>query len=75
MLKPIFAALGLVACASIPAHAGTSPGFRDDPAVITEWNTIAEAAIPASAGVTLHREPENVKSRGCFPCGRNLRIR
>ena len=55
MLKPIFAALGLVACASIPAHAGTSPGFRDDPAVITEWNTIAEAAIPASAGVTLPR--------------------
>ena len=55
MLKPIFAALGLAACASIPAHAGTSPGFRDDPAVITEWNTIAEAAIPASAGVTLPR--------------------
>ena len=55
MLKPIFAALGLAACASIPAHAGTSPGYRDDPAVITEWNTIAEAAIPASAGVTLPR--------------------
>ena len=55
MLKPIFAALGLAACAFIPAHAGNSPGFRDDPAVITEWNTIAEGAIPASAGVTLPR--------------------
>lgn len=57
MLKPIFAALGLAACAFIPpANAGHSPGYRDDdPAVITEWNTIAEGAIPASAGVTLPR--------------------
>jgi hypothetical protein len=59
MLKPILAALGLAACAIIsPAHAhgGNSPVYRaDDPAVITEWNTIAEGVIPASAGVTLPR--------------------
>jgi hypothetical protein len=57
MLKPIFAALGLAACAFIPpALAGNAPSHRDDdPAVITEWNTIAEGAIPASAGVTLPR--------------------
>ena len=56
MLKPIFAALGLAACAILPAQAGNSPGYRDDdPAVITEWNTIAESVIPASAGVTLPR--------------------
>jgi hypothetical protein len=56
MLKPIFAALGLCACAFVPAHAGNTPVHRDDdPAVITEWNTIAEGAISASAGVTLQR--------------------
>ena len=38
------------------AHAGNAPNYRnDDPAVITEWNRLAEAAIPASAGVTLPR--------------------
>jgi hypothetical protein len=57
MLKPTFAVLGLAACALIPlAHAGNSPTYRDnDPFVVTEWNTIAEGAIPASAGVTLPR--------------------
>ncbi|HEU4778368.1 MAG TPA: vanadium-dependent haloperoxidase [Steroidobacteraceae bacterium] len=56
MLKLTFAALGLAACAITPlAQAGNLPGYRDDPAVITEWNKIAEGAIPASAGVTLPR--------------------
>jgi len=56
MLKLTFTALGLAACALIPpAHAGHSLKTIDDPAVITEWNTIAEGAIPASAGVTLPR--------------------
>jgi hypothetical protein len=57
MLKLKFAALGLVACALTPlAQAGNSPPDRpDDPAVITEWNNIAESVIPASAGVTLPR--------------------
>ena len=56
MLKPIFAALGLVACAFVPAHAGHPMEYRpDDASVITEWNSIAEGAIPASAGVTLPR--------------------
>jgi len=57
MLKLSFAALGLAACALVPpAHAGNSPANRDgDPVVVTEWNTIAEGAIPASAGVTLPR--------------------
>jgi plasmid stability protein len=56
MFKPIFAALGLCACALLPAHAGNPQIARDDdPAVITEWNTIAEGVIPASAGVTLPR--------------------
>ena len=56
MLKLTFTVLGLAACALIPpAHAGHSLKTSDDPAVITEWNTIAEGAIPASAGVTLPR--------------------
>ncbi|HEU5135326.1 MAG TPA: vanadium-dependent haloperoxidase [Steroidobacteraceae bacterium] len=57
MSKLSFAALGLAACVLIPpAHAGNSPAYRDsDPVVITEWNAIAEGAIPASAGVTLPR--------------------
>jgi hypothetical protein len=37
------------------AHAGAPPSYRDDAAVITEWNNIAEGVIPASAGVTLPR--------------------
>ena len=38
------------------ANAGNTPGYADnDPAVVIEWNNLAEAAIPASAGVTLPR--------------------
>ena len=57
MLKLKFAALGLAACVLTPlAHAGHAPVYRaEDPAVITEWNRIAESVIPASAGVTLPR--------------------
>ncbi|HEY6123927.1 MAG TPA: vanadium-dependent haloperoxidase [Steroidobacteraceae bacterium] len=56
MFKPTFTALGLVACAFIqPAQAGPSQYRENDPAVITEWNSIAESVIPASAGVTLPR--------------------
>jgi len=56
MLKLTFAALGLAACVLVPpAYAGNAPKPGNDPTVITEWNTIAEGAIPASAGVTLPR--------------------
>jgi len=57
MLKLPFAALAVIACALIPpARAGGSPTYRDkDPAVITEWNNLAEGIIPASAGPTLPR--------------------
>ncbi len=57
MLKLPFAALAVVACALIPpARAGGPPTYRDnDPAVITEWNSLAEGIIPASAGPTLPR--------------------
>src|SRR5689334_20169142 len=54
MSKFSVAALAIVAAAVFsPASAGTS--LRDDPAVIREWNAIAESVIPASAGVTLPR--------------------
>ena len=38
-----------------PSHA--TAGFRDreDPAVVREWNVLAEGVIPASAGPTLPR--------------------
>lgn len=57
MFKPILATLGLAASALLPAHAGSPTQYRtnDDPTVVTEWNSIAEGAIPASAGVTLPR--------------------
>jgi hypothetical protein len=57
MFKPSMAGLLIAATAfTTLAHAGGMPANRgDDPAVITEWNHIAEAAIPASAGVTLPR--------------------
>src|SRR6188508_508678 len=57
MLKPILATLGLAASALLPAHAGSTTQYRtnDDPSVVTEWNSIAEGVIPASAGVTLPR--------------------
>jgi hypothetical protein len=57
MFKRPMAGLLIAASAFISvAHAGHMPANRgDDAAVITEWNSIAEAAIPASAGVTLPR--------------------
>jgi len=57
MFKQSMAGLLLAASAlTTIAHAGGTPAYRnDDPAVIREWNTLAEGAIPASAGVTLPR--------------------
>jgi hypothetical protein len=57
MLKFVSATLVLVAGAlSVPAQAGAPAVHRnDDPAVITQWNSIAESVIPASAGPTLPR--------------------
>ena len=57
MFKFVSATLALVAGAfSLPVHAGGKPpGGPDDPTVITQWNAIAEANIPASAGVLLPR--------------------
>jgi hypothetical protein len=56
MSKLSLAALGLVACAIVPpVLAGGPPSYRDDAAVIREWNLLAEGAIPASAGPTLPR--------------------
>ena len=56
MSKFSVAALAIVAAAVFsPASAGNSFRDRDDPAVIREWNLIAEGVIPASAGVTLPR--------------------
>lgn len=57
MFKQSMAGL-LIAASSLTtlAYAGSAPNYRnDDPAVITEWNNLAEGAIPASAGVTLPR--------------------
>jgi hypothetical protein len=49
--------MALLATAALTglAHAGAPPSPRDDAAVITEWNNIAEGVIPASTGVTLPR--------------------
>ena len=57
MFKSVSATLALAASAlSINAQAGAYPaGNYGDPSVVTQWNTIAEANIPASAGVTLPR--------------------
>ncbi|HEX6636656.1 MAG TPA: vanadium-dependent haloperoxidase [Steroidobacteraceae bacterium] len=58
MFKFVSATLALVAGAlSIDAHAHGRPGGHngDDPSVITQWNAIAEANIPASASVVLPR--------------------
>jgi hypothetical protein len=53
MFKSIGASLAVVVCAlSSPVQAG---GRDADAGVITQWNTIAENTIPASAGVTLPR--------------------
>jgi len=56
MFKFSKAALALVACA-FAAHAHATVGYlnREDPAVIREWNSLAEGVIPTSAGPTLPR--------------------
>ena len=56
MFKFSTAAAALVACL-FAAHANATGGFRDreDPAVVREWNTLAEGVIPASAGPSLPR--------------------
>ena len=56
MFKLSKAALALVACA-FAVHAHATGGYldREDPAVIREWNSLAEGVIPASAGPTLPR--------------------
>ena len=57
MFKFVSTTLVLVAGAlSVPVQAG-APALHsnDDPTVITQWNSIAESVIPASAGPTLPR--------------------
>jgi len=56
MFKRSKAALALVACV-FAVHAHATGGYldREDPAVIREWNSLAEGVIPASAGPTLPR--------------------
>src|SRR5690242_19860256 len=56
MFKFVSASLALVAGAlSVNAQAGGYPRTTEDASVVTQWNSIAEANIPASAGVTLPR--------------------
>jgi hypothetical protein len=57
MFKLVSASLALVAGAlSIPAQAGGHPSRTgEDPSVITQWNSIAEANTPGSTGVLLPR--------------------
>jgi hypothetical protein len=56
MWKFSVAALAFVAAAAVsPASAGHPSRDREDPAVVREWNLIAESVVPASAGVTLPR--------------------
>jgi hypothetical protein len=57
MFKFVRASLALVAGAlSLTAQAGSHPGRGyDDPTVVTQWNAIAEANTPGSAGVLLPR--------------------
>lgn len=56
MFKLPLTALAVTACTlAVPANANGQFRDRDDPAVVREWNLIAEATIPASAGVTLPR--------------------
>jgi hypothetical protein len=56
MFKLSMAASALVAV-TFAAPSQATGGFRDreDPAVVREWNTLAEGTIPASAGPTLPR--------------------
>jgi hypothetical protein len=54
--RPMVGLLIAASALSTFAHAGNTPSYNnDDPAVITEWNRLAEGAIPASAGPTLPR--------------------
>jgi hypothetical protein len=56
MIKTIGTTLAIVACTlTSPAQAGGPATSPEDPAVVTQWNSLAETAIPASAGVTLPR--------------------
>ena len=58
MFKRSLVASALLACAFVTsAQAGGVNNFRDrdDPAVVREWNSLAESVIPASAGPTLPR--------------------
>jgi hypothetical protein len=57
MFKSVSTTLALVAIAlPLSAQAGGHPGrYVEDPSVVTQWNTIAEANIPGSAGVVLPR--------------------
>jgi hypothetical protein len=56
MFKFVSASLAIMAGAlSITAQAHGPGRSVDDPAVVTQWNTIAEANIPGSAGVLLPR--------------------
>jgi hypothetical protein len=56
MLKLSLAASAVVAAAlAIPSHATGAFRDREDPAVVREWNVLAEGTIPTSAGPTLPR--------------------
>jgi hypothetical protein len=56
MMKTFGTALAIVACSlTSPAQAGGPATSTEDPTVVTQWNSLAETAIPASAGVTLPR--------------------
>jgi len=57
MFKRSLVASALLACAFVTTAQAGGPNFRDrdDPAVIREWNTLAEGVIPTSAGPTLPR--------------------
>src|SRR5262245_8185820 len=56
MLKLSMAASALLAVA-LAAPSQATGGFRDreDPAVVREWNVLAEGVVPTSAGPTLPR--------------------
>ena len=56
MFKSVGASLAIAGALTLttPTFAGPLPG-QEDPAVVTQWNTIAEAHIPGSAGVLLPR--------------------
>ena len=56
MFKLSKAAPALVACLfAVHAHATDTFRDREDPAVVREWNSLAEGVIPASAGPSLPR--------------------